>query len=118
MKNLYTPNLKIRGHKEISPSEVILMKSIVNYTEIVLQDGETILISKTLKNFEKQLQNSSFFRIHKSFLVNLNYFESYERDEMVLRLTNNIELGVSRRRQSAFLKQLKNARNNKLVAVS
>ena len=94
--------MKIRGHREIIPSEIIFMRAIVNYTEIHLADGVTLTISKTLKSLEKQFDKSTFFRTHKSFIINTNYIESYLREDMTIRLSNSSEAILSRRRKEAF----------------
>lgn len=47
-----------------------------NYTRIYLNTNECLLVPRTLKIFEDLLPNSYFFRIHKSYLINLNYQEN------------------------------------------
>lgn len=44
-----------------------------NYTKIHTYDNLSILVSKTLRVIEEMLPEEAFFRIHKSYLVNLNY---------------------------------------------
>jgi len=51
------------------------------YSNIHLDSGEEILISKTLREFEWLLSNSGFFRIHKSYLINLSKIQRFERQE-------------------------------------
>lgn len=58
---------------------ILYCKSEVNYTRVFTINKDSFLVSKTLKLIENQLPDDSFFRIHKSYLVNLNYVRSYRR---------------------------------------
>lgn len=49
---------------------------------------------------EKELQNKDFFRCHKSFLINLNHVDSYNRQEIIL--DNGEKIVIAKRRYDAF----------------
>ncbi len=51
---------------------IIYLKADNNTTDFHLNNGSQVTAYKTLKTFEKQLPNN-FFRIHKSYIVNLMY---------------------------------------------
>lgn len=51
-------------------------------------------------SLEKELQGKGFFRCHKSFLVNLKYVDTYNRQEAIL--DNGEKLMIARRRYEAF----------------
>lgn len=89
----------------MSPSDIILLRADANYTEVSLEDGEQIIISKTLKEMEKTFTNFSFFRTHKSYMVNLEHISSIQMNGGVkmVRLKNNLNAEISRRRKDAFL---------------
>lgn len=53
---------------------------------------------------EKALQGRGFFRCHKSFLVNLKYVDSYNRQEVIL--DNGERIAIAKRRQEAFGKEI------------
>ncbi len=50
-----------------------------NYTKLHLSDGRRILVSRTLKDVEKELPAKDFMRIHQSHVVALGKIEKYVR---------------------------------------
>ena len=87
----------------ISVDDIICLQGEGNYTFLYTRDRKRYLVSKTLKEFEKTLDESIFPRIHKSFIVNLAYVQ---RDlfgkEHQVRLADGREVGISRRRMKAI----------------
>ncbi len=80
-----------------------------NYTKIFTIDGGKLLISKPLNIVEKLLPAELFFRIHKSYLVNLNYIKTYTRtDGFRVTLEDGTKLDVATRRNDEFVKTLTN----------
>ncbi|WP_078547741.1 LytR/AlgR family response regulator transcription factor [Litchfieldia alkalitelluris] len=79
-KNEITPSinkLAIEGDEEITyinPSQIMYLYRDDRFTRIVLDDQE-FTTKVALKEFESRLKDFSFFRIHKSYLVNLQYVE-------------------------------------------
>lgn len=67
-----------------------------------------IILSKTLKECEDLFKNSEFYRIHKSYLINLNHIKKYikGKDGQVV-MSNDKTLEVSRNYKDAFLEHLK-----------
>lgn len=74
------------------------------YTTIYLKDGAKLVASKSLGEFEDQLQPSGFFRIHHSCLINLGLVKEYQRqDGGYVVMSNNVKLEVSQRRRKEFM---------------
>ncbi len=95
------------GYLFVNVKEIIRCEANSNYTVLYLLDGEKHMISKTLKDFESQLSNKSFFRIHKSHLINLSYLKKYTKgDGGTVTMVDDAELDVSRRNKEEFLKML------------
>lgn len=67
-----------------------------------------IILSKTLKECEELFNSNGFYRIHKSYLINLNHIKKYikGKDGQVL-MSNDKTLEVSRNYKDAFLEHLK-----------
>jgi two-component system LytT family response regulator len=62
------------------------------------------MVSKTLKEFETILYQPNFFRIHHSYLINLNYVRRIiKTDGCMVELLHNIVLDVSRNRREELL---------------
>lgn len=79
-----------------------------NYTRFYLVNGSLILVSRNIQEYETLLEPSAFFRIHRSFIVNLNHVKKYlkGRGGNVV-LSNAQMLPVSVRKKEAFIQRLK-----------
>lgn len=96
------------GLEFVEVSEIVRCQADVNYTVIHLQSGRTIVVSRTLKEFETLLEDSNFFRLHHSHLVNLHYVKKYHKGKGgYVTLHDNTELDVSVRRKEALLKRMR-----------
>ena len=92
-------------------SHIIYCEADENYTKIFTVRGDFVLVSRTLKVVEEMLPPQYFFRIHKSFLVNMNFVKSYNRiDGHKILLENGVELERATRRNEEFVKALTKAR--------
>ena len=99
------------GYKMEKLNDIIYCEGDVNYTKVHIYDGRMIMLPRTLKEVEELLSCQYFFRIHKSFLVNLNYVKSYSRSENGIHLDNGWCLPVSSRKNDEFLQVLTNWRS-------
>lgn len=81
----------------VEVAAIVRCEASNNYTYIFLQDGEKILIAKTLKEYADLLPPTEFLRTHQSHLVNRNYIKSWlKEDGGMLLLTNGTTIPVSR----------------------
>lgn len=88
----------------ILTEKIIRLEADSNYTHIYLEGGKKITSSKTLKDYEDQLTDTDFYRVHKTNLVNLNQVEKYVRgDNAYLIMKDNSRVEVSRRKKADFL---------------
>ncbi|HLZ88132.1 MAG TPA: LytTR family DNA-binding domain-containing protein [Puia sp.] len=93
--------------------EFILIKNVVriesssNYSRLFFINGESLLVTKQLKEFEELLVPYRFCRVHNVHLINLNYVSKYIRGEggSVI-MENGDEIDVSRRKKDDFLRQI------------
>ncbi len=86
--------------------DILFCKSDGNYTEINLVNNQKETCSKKLKDIEKQLSND-FFRVHHSYLVNLNTIKEFvSTDGSHVVLKNNVSIPVSRSKKNDLLKVL------------
>lgn len=88
-------------------ANIIRCESDENYTYIITNDEQSILVSKTLKDFDDLLTPSGFCRVHQSHLVNMYQISSYEKGPggMII-MKNKDKVPVSGRRKDYFLKSL------------
>jgi two-component system, LytTR family, response regulator len=95
----------LHGYELVSLQSIMVCESNSNYTNIQLGEGKRLLISRTLKEIEELLDMPNFFRVHNSFLVNLQYAVRYIKGEGgSLVLSNEITVPVSRAKKEELLK--------------
>jgi two-component system, LytTR family, response regulator len=88
--------------------DIVRCKSDSTYTTFFMKDKREIVISKTLKEFEKILLGYRFFRIHNSHLISLDHVIEYIKgDGGTIKMIDGSYIEVSRRRRDEFLRQLK-----------
>lgn len=91
----------------IKVSDILYCAASSNYTEIYLADGKKHLVSRTLKEYEEMLETHDFFRIHHSYLINLNGIKKYVRGEGgYVVMANDKSLDVSKRKKESFLARI------------
>lgn len=88
----------------VNITDIVRLESNVNYTKFVLNGGTSILISKTLKEYDELLSEHGFIRVHKSHLINIKYVKQYIKGEggWVI-LADNTKVEVSRRKKESLL---------------
>jgi two-component system LytT family response regulator len=98
------------GFELINTEELVYFEADGSYTTAYLKNGERIIVSKPIKQLESMLNSSSFFRVHRSYIVNVSYVKCYERENYSLKMVDNSIVPVSRRRLDSFLEFLDNIR--------
>lgn len=87
----------------ISINEIIYCSTDTYLTEFYMLNGSMIHSIKTLKDYEELLDEDTFFRVSKSHLVNSNFVASYKKDTSIVKMSNNFEIEVTRRRKREFI---------------
>jgi two-component system LytT family response regulator len=88
----------------VNIADILYCEASNAYTYIFLDDGRKLTASKPLGYFETILAPHKFFRIHHSFLINLNRIKEFQRfDGGYVVMENNKQLEVSRRKRTEFL---------------
>lgn len=91
------------GFRIVELDSIRFLEADSNYTIFHLSSLDKIISSKSLGEYEKILDPTTFFRIHKSNIINLNFlkgFSSYQGYFAVL--DDNTKLSISRRRFNEF----------------
>jgi two-component system LytT family response regulator len=87
--------------------DILYCEASSNYTEIHTFNKSKYIVSRTLKQYEDLLSEHNFFRIHNSYLINLNAIKKYVRgDGGYVVLENEVTLDVSKRKKDAFLSRI------------
>jgi len=89
--------------KRLSLDQVIAVEGQASYCKLHCADGEEFIRSENLKKFEITIDDTSFFRSHKSWLINKKFIESYSTSQLEVKLTNGLRIPISRYRKKEFI---------------
>lgn len=112
LKDVKAPIKKIAititdGVQLVNLDDIMYFESDGNYTTVFMKGDKQILVSKPIGRFEEMVITSPFFRIHNSYLINLNYISKFiKSDGGYVVLENGKNITVSRSRKDAFLELL------------
>ncbi len=103
---LCLPTLK--GFIVLKLDEIIYCEAERSYTIFHLEGKKVVTVSRPLIEYEHLLEDTSFLRIHKSFLINMQHVKEYQKGEggLVI-LSDGTEIEVSRRKKDMFLEKVK-----------
>ena len=88
-------------------TEIVHCQASNNYTIFHLENGEQILVCKTLKEFAQLLQTHRFIRTHQSHLVNTSFVKSYlKEDGGTLLLKDQTKIPISRQNRETVKEAL------------
>ena len=117
--NVLKESLRSKNEKIIIPSSeglnVVRLSDITRleaddvYTYFFLTDGQRLMASRPLTNYERLLEDLPFSRIHAKHLINLIYVKRYVKGKggSVI-MEDDTEVEVSVRKKPDFLAKLKN----------
>lgn len=93
----------------VKTSEIVRCESSNNYSTFYLNDGEQLLVSKPIYEFEEMLKGYGFIRCHQSHLVNKSFVKSWVKEYGgYLLLQNGTEVPVSRNKKDSVKESLEN----------
>ncbi len=88
-------------------SEIIRCESSGNYTTFYFKDGKNLLVTKTLKEFDKMLSEHEFVRVHQSHLINAIHIREYIKTEGgYIVMKDGSHVPVSIRKKPTVIKML------------
>ena len=79
------------------PNEIMFLQSNGDYVSIYSKDN-VYLKEQTMKYFESNLPPKQFIRIHRTYIVNVDFISSinsYKKNQFIVKLKNNYELKAS-----------------------
>ncbi|HEU4472629.1 MAG TPA: LytTR family DNA-binding domain-containing protein [Flavisolibacter sp.] len=97
-----------RETRFIETEKILRCESSNNYTSFFLIDGEKIVASRPIFEYEELLKEYGFFRCHQSHLINTRYIKSWVKEEGgYLLMEDGSQVPVSRYRKEALRALLK-----------
>ena len=94
-------NLKKR---KVYINHILWIEALGDYVKIVTNE-ESLIVLATMKSFEKQLEEYSFMRIHKSYIANLSKITRFNSKHVEI---NNNNIPLSRNKKSLLVEALEN----------
>ena len=96
------------GHVFAKTQDITRLETYGNYSFVYLADGDRLLVSRNLKEFEEMLPEPDFFRIHQSHIVNTLFVKKVIKDDGDhVVMTDGVKIPVSRRRKEEFMNAVK-----------
>jgi two-component system LytT family response regulator len=91
----------------INPAQIIRCESSNTYTHFYLADGQKIIVSRPIFEFEELLEDYGFIRSHQSHLVNKAFIKSWTKEDGdQLLLTDHSLIPISRNKKESVAKAL------------
>ena len=84
--------------------DIVRCESHDSYTQFYLSDGKKILVSRQLKEFDEMLNGNPFIRIHQSHLINLKYFDYFEKSDDKVFMKDKSSVPVATRKKEQLMK--------------
>ena len=99
------------GFEIIEPSSIVYLGTVKgqSYTEFFMNNGKVIVVTKGIGEIELLLQDGNFFKIHRSYILNLNYLVKINRIRGICHLesiNNKYTVPISKEKIKLLKKQL------------
>lgn len=96
----------VSGFKVTALEEIVRLEGDGNYTDFILSDGQKIVSTKNLGEYEKLLVDYGFFRIHQSTVVNLIHVVGFSRESGgLVEMSDGAKMKLSRYRKDTFMER-------------
>lgn len=96
------------GVQFIDALDVVGIEADGRYSTIYTRDGQKIVVTRNIGEYETELEPHHFFRVHKSWLVNCRHVKRVlNADGGTIELTTGQSILISRRRKAEFLGLMK-----------
>lgn len=99
----------LSGYEILKAEDIVHLEADESYTKIFLADGSKCVSSMTIARYEKVLDNNTFFRVHKSHIINTkHHLKEFNRHDgnMAIMDTGDV-IPVARRKLSGFISAIK-----------
>lgn len=91
-----------RGLEMVSVEDIRYIEADNTYSRLYLSAGRQLTASKPLLEYEELLETETFYRVHRSYILNMNYIDKVVPRESTAILKDGKEIPVSRRKMSDF----------------
>ena len=99
MKYLLVPTMS--EQLVLSLDEIVCIESQGKRSVVYMQDGRNIESKKSIQDYTKEIEHSSFVRVHRCYLVNMKHIVRL-RDNKIVFDTDACHAEISRRNRTEF----------------
>ena len=99
----------LSGYEIIRTEDIVHLEADESYTRIFLINGKKCISSMTIARYEKVLDKNTFYRIHKSHIINTrHHLKEFNRHEgNIVIMDDGSSIPVARRKLSGFVNAIK-----------
>jgi two-component system LytT family response regulator len=98
---------EINGFIIVKVNDIVRCEGERNYSRVFFTNGSSVLVSRTLLDFDVLLVPHGFFRIHRSHLINLKNVNRYlKTDGGMVEMKDRTQLPISPKFKDDFLNRL------------
>jgi DNA-binding LytR/AlgR family response regulator len=65
-------------YEKVSRKDLVLIEGASDYVKVWTTNGTSYLLRQTMKGMEEMLKNRSFYRIHRSYIINLEAIQAVD----------------------------------------
>lgn len=101
------------GTEFVKITDIIRIEADGSYCKVITIDGKSRLISRNLKEMHTSLEDESFYRTHKSHLINLEHIIKYSplKDGGLIEMADGAKIEIARNNKAEFSALLRNLYN-------
>ncbi|HLV38855.1 LytTR family DNA-binding domain-containing protein [Xanthomarina sp.] len=86
--------------------DILYIESDGNYSTFFMTNNQKMVVTKKIKEIDAILPEKYFFRIHNSYVINLNKIKEFVKNEAYVLMESNEKIPVARQRKTDFLNKL------------
>ena len=90
----------------VSVDEILRCESEINYTKCHFTGGSRLLVTKTLKEFDKLLKDHNFIRVHQSHLINAEFIKEFLKSDGNVVMKDGTKVPVSTRKKQVLMEMI------------
>lgn len=92
----------------VNVEEILRCESNINYTMFYFTDETKLLVTKTLKEFDKLLGDHDFIRVHQSHLINTRFIKEFTKSDGYIIMKDGTKVPVSTRKKQVLMEMISN----------
>jgi two-component system LytT family response regulator len=97
----------VNGLSFVAINNIIRFEAQGSYTVLYITNGEPLMATRNIKEYEQLLPEAIFCRIHNSHIINLQRIQKYQKGRGgIVIMEDGSEIEVASRRRQEFLQKL------------